>query len=135
MKIIHTFLLMTNILFAGALNLNGLYLYDAKEVLAYKNPNDNRKILLIFSSSSCSHCLTFKNQLASLDTRTKQYLSSRYIFAISENDNSLGQMFGVTSTPTSFILNQKKQLLVQPMIGEPQIIDEFVTYLIAVSKS
>jgi protein-disulfide isomerase len=79
--------------------------------------------------------VTFKNQLASLDTRTKQYLSSRYIFAISENDGSLGQMFGVTSTPTSFILNQKKQLLVQPMIGEPQIIDEFVTYLIAVSKS
>lgn len=114
------------------LNLDGIYFYDVKEVLNYSNPKDTRKIILIFSSSNCSHCVTFKNKLASLDAKTKQYLSSKYIFALIEDDIQMLQMFKVTSTPTTFVMTQNKKFVVAPMVGEPTDINEFVNYLIKI---
>jgi len=132
-KIVLTIILISN-LFASTpvLNLNDIYFYDVKEVLNYSNPKDIRKIILIFSSSSCSHCITFKNKLASLDAKTKRHLSSKYIFALIEDDIQMLQMFKVTSTPTTFVMTQNKKFVVAPMVGEPEDINEFVNYLIKI---
>ncbi|MFA6137435.1 MAG: hypothetical protein WC667_05040 [Sulfurimonas sp.] len=130
-KLFLTILLVGN-LFASTpiLNLNGIFFYDAKEVLNYSNSEDTRKIILLFSSQRCSHCITFKNQLASLDIKTKQYLGTKYIFALVEDDIQMLQMFKVTSTPTTFVMTQNKKFVIAPMVGEPKNINEFVDYLI-----
>ena len=134
-KIILLLVIMSG-LFASApiLNLNGIYLYDAKEVLNYSSLKDTRKIILIFSSQKCSHCVTFKNQLAMLDAKTKQYLDSKFIFALVEDDMQMLQMFKVTSTPTTFVMTQNKKFVVAPLVGEPKDINEFINYLIRVGE-
>lgn len=132
-KIVLMIIFISNLLASTpVLNLNGIYFYDVKEVLNYSNPKDTRKIILIFSSSSCSHCVTFKNKLASLDAKTKQHLSSKYIFALIEDDIQMLQMFKVASTPTTFVMTQNKKFVVAPMVGEPKDINEFVNYLIKI---
>lgn len=127
--------LIANPLFSKpVLNLNGLYIYDAPEVLTYKNNNDSRKILLIFSSQKCSHCNVLKHNLAVLSSKTKAELSNRYIIAISEDNIDMLKTFMVTQTPTMFVMNQNRQLLIQPMQGIPVDMNEVITYLFEVSK-
>ncbi len=116
------------------LDLDGILIYEAKEVLSYSNSNDTRKILLIFSTAKCPHCTNLKKQFYSLSPQTKKELSKRYIFALSEDDLSMLKTFNVTQTPTMFVLNQQKQFLIQPMQGEPVDINEVVSYLFEVSK-
>jgi len=117
------------------LNLNGIYFYDVKEVLNYSNPDDTRKILLIFSSQQCSYCTSLKMKFAALDNNTKQLLSARYIFSIVEDDAQIHRLFKITSTPTTFVMTQNKKFVVAPMIGEPIDMDNFVNYLFEVSKN
>ncbi len=115
-------------------DLNGIYLYDAIEVLQYKNQQDIRKKIVIFSSSKCSHCVTYKKKLFNIDTNTKKYFNNNYVFAIAEDNYNLANSFNVTSTPTTMIFNNNNNLVVQPMVGEPINIDEFISYLISISK-
>lgn len=134
-KIVLIIIFISNLVASNLLlNLDGIYFYDVKEVLNYSNQKDTRKIILVFSSSGCSHCVTFKNQLASLDIKIKQYLSSKYIFALIEDDIQMLQMFKVVSTPTTFVMTQNKKFVVAPMVGEPKDINEFVNYLIKISE-
>lgn len=134
-KIFLFMILFSSIMFGKSLlNLNGLYIYDVHEVLSYVNKNDKRKILLIFSSQKCPHCNSLKQNLSALSQQTKTELSNRYIIAMSEDNLDLLKKFGVTQTPTMFVMNQQKQLLIPPMQGSPVDINEVITYLFEVSK-
>lgn len=134
-KIFFLMALIASSLFAKPIfNLNGLYVYDAQEVLNYRSNSDSRKILLIFSSQKCPHCQNLKQNLTVLSQKTKTELSNRYIIAMSEDDLDLLKKFGVTQTPTMFVMNQNKQLLIQPMQGAPVDINEVMAYLFEVSK-
>ncbi len=109
---------------------------EKEETKLYKLESHERYIVL-FWSSSCSHCLEelpeLKKQIEALqegDTKviaigledeaynwnneTSYYPDFIHVYGEGKWDNSIGNNYGVTATPTYFVLNKKKQIIAKP---------------------
>ncbi|GAA4966685.1 TlpA disulfide reductase family protein [Algibacter aquimarinus] len=110
------------------------------EKLVTKNLSDlegNNNYILVFWSSSCSHCLDEIPQLQSFIKNKEKglvqvvaigledepyrwkdltYTYPEFIHVYGEGkwDNEIGNTYGVTATPTYFILNKEKQIISKP---------------------
>lgn len=99
--------------------------------------NSAKNYIVVFWSSTCSHCLDeipqlynfikskekglFKVVAVGLEDESKKWneltkIYSEFIHVYGEGkwDNEIGDAYGVTSTPTYFILNKDKKIILKP---------------------
>ena len=108
-----------------------------KEASKLSQLDSHERYVIVFWSSSCSHCLEelpeLKKEMDALqegDTKViaigledepynwnneiSYYTDFIHVYADGKWDNSIGNNFGVTATPTYFVLNKKKQIIAKP---------------------
>ncbi len=95
-----------------------------------------RRYVIVFWSSSCSHCLKelpeLKKQVQAKENATKviaigledepfnwnneisYYPDFIHVYGKGKWDNTIGDDYGVTATPTYFVLNKDKQIVAKP---------------------
>ena len=110
---------------------------DEKESSSLYKLDAHQRYVLVFWSSSCSHCLKelpeIKKHIELLkegDTKViaigledepynwnneiLYYPDFIHVYGAEKWDNSIGNNYGVTATPTYFVLNKKKQIIAKP---------------------
>ena len=110
---------------------------DEKEKTKLHKLDSHERYVVIFWSSSCSHCLEelpeLKKEIDSLqegntkviaigledepynwNNETTYYPDFIHVYGEGKWDNSIGNDYGVTATPTYFVLNKKKQIIAKP---------------------
>ena len=107
------------------------------ELVKLHDYNDAEQYVVVFWSSTCSHCLEelpklqkYTNALeegklkiiaVGLDDdiyrwkdKTYDFASFIHVFGEGKWDNEIGNAYGVTSTPTYFILDKNKKIIAKP---------------------
>ena len=110
---------------------------DEKEETKLSKLDTHERYVLVFWSSSCSHCVLelpeLKKQVDSLqegntkviaigledepynwNNETAYYPDFIHVYGDGKWDNSIGNDYGITATPTYFVLNKKKQIIAKP---------------------
>jgi len=110
---------------------------NKKEETKFYKLDSHERYVLLFWSSSCSHCLEelpeLRKHIKTLqegDTKviaigledepynwnneTSYYPDFIHVYGEGKWDNSIGNDYGVTATPTYFVLNKKKQVIAKP---------------------
>ena len=108
-----------------------------KEASKLSKLDAHERYVILFWSSSCSHCLEelpeLKKEIDSLqegntkviaigledepfnwNNETTYYPDFIHVYGEGKWDNSIGNNYGVTATPTYFVLNKKKQIIAKP---------------------
>ncbi len=110
---------------------------DEKEETKLSKLDSHERYVILFWSSSCSHCLEelpeLKKEIDSLqegntkviaigledepynwNNEISYYTDFIHVYGEGKWDNSIGNDYGVTATPTYFVLNKKKQIIAKP---------------------
>ena len=101
--------------------------------------------ILVFWSSSCSHCLTelpklqsyirplnknklqviaigLENEQKSWEEKTKELSNFTHVYGEGKWENKIGNTYGVVATPTYFVLDKDKKIIAKPNDVEALII-------------
>lgn len=107
------------------------------EVIKLLNYDQAEQYLLVFWSSTCSHCLEelpklqkyvnaleegslkviavgLEDDISRWKNKTYDFPSFIHVFGEGKWDNEIGNAYGVTATPTYFVLDKNKKIIAKP---------------------
>ncbi len=110
---------------------------DEKEETKLYKLDSHKRYVVLFWSSSCSHCLEelpelkkeidylqegntkviaigLEDESYNWNNEISYYPDFIHVYGEGKWDNSIGNDYGVTATPTYFVLNKKKQVIAKP---------------------